>query len=163
MSDLVRTVASVFRRKGAPEITASEFKHALSLDLRWFAPADARKLLAHAVNTGLVEENGERIAARFDVARVDVPVAFRPSLGVLDESPPAPPPRAPPALSASASVADEALDAAARASGLDRAAMDKEAADERDRRGGLFTLEVAALVIARRRGVDVRPLAARLR
>lgn len=175
-SDLVRTVASVFRRKGASDLTTAEFKHALSLDLRWFAPADARKLLAHAVNTGLVEEQGERVAALFDVARVDVPVAFRPSLDVLDEAPPAlpariapPPPSVPagaPQAAASApaaSVLEEALSAAARAGGLDRADLEREAEDERARRGGLFSADVAALVVARRRGVDVRALAARLR
>lgn len=191
-SDLVRTVASVFRRKGASDLSTAEFKHALSLDLRWFAPADARKLLAHAVNTGLVEEQGERVAALFDVARVDVPVAFRPTLDVLDEAPPAlpsrlalPPAALPAARPASApgsdpasapapaplaraqasalGVLEEAVSAAARASGLDRADVEKEVEDERVRRGGLFSADVAALVVARRRGVDVRALAARLR
>ncbi len=176
MSDLVRTVAAVFRRKGANAMPAAEFKHALSLDLRWLAPADARRLVQHAVSVGVLEEDGDALRPRFDVARVDVPVTFRPTLSVLDETPTAlpalpeapvtepaagdaPAPRAPPPLG----PGEAALRDAARLAGEDLEDLRRLARDERERRGRLISEDVAALLVARRLGVDVREAAARAR
>ena len=57
----MRAVAFVFKRKGQRELTALEFKHAVSLDLRWFAPSDALRFYQAAVRRGFVREEGERV------------------------------------------------------------------------------------------------------
>lgn len=176
MSDLLRTLAAVYRRRGLTEIAAADLKHALSLDLRWFAPADAKRLTQHAVDVGLLEADGDVLRATFDVAAVDVPVTFRPTLAVLDEAAPAAPPvrKAPaaaataaapatPAHAAAARPAEQALREAAHLAGEDLDVLTREAAQEREKRGRLLTADVAALVVARRHGVDVRAHAARIR
>ncbi|MHB8606493.1 MAG: DUF2240 family protein [Thermoplasmatota archaeon] len=139
MSDLVTAVALVFRRKGTARLKKSEFKHAVSFDLNWFAPADAKALLEHAASQGLVAEEGEEVRATFDVASVVAPLDFRPTAAVLEEIASAP----------RVDLLTEMCDAL----GVTAQAAREEAA----RHGDGLTPEVAALVVARRAGADVKP------
>ncbi|HWG91468.1 MAG TPA: DUF2240 family protein, partial [Candidatus Thermoplasmatota archaeon] len=83
MSELMRAVAFVFKRKGQRELTALEFKHAVSLDLRWFAPSDALRFYQAAVRRGFVREEGERVIAVFDPLAIEVPLRMKPGLEVI--------------------------------------------------------------------------------
>lgn len=139
MSDLVRTLAFAFRRKGADVVPGTELRLLLAYDLRWFAPEDAKRVVARAIELGLVEERDGTLRPLFDVAAVQVPLSFRPSLDVLEEPAPTSVPERP-----REGVRED-----------DRAAM-----EERARRGGLVSLDVARLIVARRAGEDVRERAA---
>ncbi len=110
----------------------------LSMDLRWFAPEESKKVVARALEGGLVVAEGDALRVAFDPAAVEVPLSFRPQARALLEEPlpevPAP-----------------------RAAPRPAPARDEEAHAERARRGGLLSLEVARLVVARRAGEDVAP------
>lgn len=137
MSDLVRTLAFAFRRRGADVMERAKLLHMLTFDLRWLSPDPAKRVLARAIAAGLLKEEGDQLRAGFDVQAVEVPVNFRPRDNLADDDAP---------LGAVPWIADEA-----------------EA--ERARRGGLVSRDVAQLIVARRRGEDVtaaaRELAAR--
>lgn len=133
MNDLARTLAFAFQRKGQPAMERSRLLHLLAFDLRWFSPDPAKRIIQRATQAGLLVEEGDKVRLAFDAATIEIPLNFRPAESLADEDGPvelpagvAPPP--PP-------------------SGAD---------DERARRGGLLDLEVAALVVARRAGADVR-------
>lgn len=140
MSDLARAIAFAYQRKGARTMPRLDLHMLLSMDLRWFAPEESKKIVARAVESGLlvVEEDTLRVA--FDPSTVAVPLSFRPQARALLEealvelpAPSAPPRPAPPARG------------------------DEEAMAERARRGGLLSLDVARLVVARRAGEEVAP------
>lgn len=175
MSDLARTLAFAFRRKGGDVAQGSDLRLLLAYDLRWFAPEDAKRVVARGLELGLLRDEGEgRVRAAFDPSAVDVPLNFRPTTAVLDEEPPGdlPPPKAakagaapPPAHPATAPAHAAQAPAAqipapappAPTPGPDARLAEAEAERERAKRGGLLTPEVAALVVARRAGEDVRP------
>lgn len=143
MSDLKKAVALVFRRRGG-RLTATDFRHAASFDLKWFPPREAQRLLDAALAAALVADEGGELRPTFDVAAVEAPLDFRPDASLFDVP------------AAGRPLAERLADAA----GVDLDAFQTLAAAERERAGGLLAEETAMLVAARRRGVDVRPFLA---
>lgn len=142
MNDLSRAVAFAYQRKGARVLPRMDLHMLLSMDMRWFAPEESKKVVARAVEVGLLVAEGDALRIAFDPASVDVPLTFRPNAKAILDEPitalPAPEPAAPAPPAAPA-----------------RAASERDAELERARRGGLLTLDVARLVVARRHGEDV--------
>lgn len=134
--DLVRTLAFLFLRRGADVMERSKLLHMLTFDLRWLAPDQGKRALARALGAGLLREEGELVRAAFDPKLVEIPVNFRPRDGLADETGP--------------------ITGKVPWRGAD------EAEAERARRGGLVSREVAALIVARRKGEDVVERAAAL-
>lgn len=136
-SDLARTLAFAFKRRGATTMERSKLLHLLAFDLRWFSPDPAKRVIQRAVQAGLLQEEGDKVTLAFDADGVDIPLNFKPTESVAD-------PEAP-------------IDLPSRKlAALPRPAGDAEAAAERARRGNLVSEEVAALLVARRKGEDVR-------
>lgn len=165
MSDLVRTLAFAFRRKGADALRGTELRLVIAFDLNWLAPEDAKRAVTRAIEAGLLREEGEMLRPTFDPRAIDVPLNFRPGPGLFDEPVPAdlPPPAAEAAEAAAPQPDAPAPTAPAAAAAPVQAAPahaappeDRSAQEERARRGNLVTLEVARLVVARRAGEDVR-------
>lgn len=142
--DLARTLAFAFRRRGAVSMERSRLLHLLAFDLRWFSPDPAKRVIQRALQAGLLREEGEKVALAFDADAVDIPLNYRPPDDLAD-----------------AEAAPHDLPSRKLAH-LPKAPAESEAATERQRRGGLVTEEVAALVVARRRGEDVRERAREL-
>lgn len=156
MSDLARTLAFAFRRKGAQTLAGGELRLLLAYDLRWFAPEDAKRVVARGIETGLLAVEGDALRPAFDLAQVDVPVNFRPGLEVLEETPgalPAPAPRA---------AAPAPLAAPVAAPVAPSAEVERAAEDERRRRGLMLGVDAARLVVRRRAGERVEADAAAL-
>lgn len=133
MSDLLRTLAFAFRRKGEAVMPGNGLRLMLAFDLNWFAPADAKRLVDRALAGGLLVAEGEDVRLVFDPAAVEVPVGFKPTTAVLEE--PFPDVPAAPAPKPKRS--------------------DAEAEAERARWHGWLSLDVARLVVRRRAGEDV--------
>ena len=125
----------------------------LAYDLRWFAPEDAKRVVARGLEVGLLVAAGDDVRPSFDVAAVDIPVNFRPGPYVIDEGAPSGLAPAKPF-----STQPAALPAPMPASVPDAHA--RAAEDERRRRGLLLSVEVARLVVRRRAGEDVTAEAA---
>jgi hypothetical protein len=137
-------VAAPFRQHGRDRLSQSEFVVALSLDRNWFSADQAKRLVDVATGEGLLDRDGDDLVAQFDVSSVDVPEDFDPDEGMLQER----------------SAFEQALDA------ITAAGEDKQSAvaaiNELQQELGA-TVEAAAVVYARRQGIDVDDAAAKVR
>ena len=79
-SDLTYTVSMPFLRKGKDALKESEFVLALSIDLKWFNPEQAKNVLKDAEKSGLLKREGELVRPAFDISKVEIPSGFRPEL-----------------------------------------------------------------------------------
>jgi hypothetical protein len=79
-SDLTYTVSMPFLRKGKDVLKESEFVLALSIDLKWFPPEQAKNVLKDAEKSGLLKREGELVRPAFDISGVEIPSGFRPEL-----------------------------------------------------------------------------------
>ena len=141
---LRRAVAAPFRQRGVERMNESEFVVALSLDRDWFSPDQAKRLVDVATGEGLLDRSGDDIVASFDVGTVDVPEDFVPDESVIQER----------------SVFQQVLDSVVD-TGVDK--QDAVADINRLQTELGVTIEAAAVLYARRNGVDVGSLAANAR
>lgn len=159
-----------FKENQAPE---QELVKVMSLTLNWTKPSKAANLIDRGVDAGLLEREDDRIQARFDPQAIDVPFGFQPDEELFE------PIEAPePATGdetestdepgAEASQPTQRLDEAEGSPILerviDRIATSLEGEREQavaavnakqEALGGLVTLDAAALLVARERGLDV--------
>ncbi|MFB6167342.1 MAG: DUF2240 family protein [Haloferacaceae archaeon] len=139
----LEAVAAVpFRDAGTDRVGEGEFVVALSLDRDWFSPDQAKRVVDVAAGRGLVERDDNDVVAAFDPTDVRVPDDFAPDESVLREG----------------SVFEQILDRVVAAGEEKQAAV--AAINDRQRELGV-TAEAAAVLYARRHGVDVSEAAAR--
>jgi hypothetical protein len=136
-------VAVPFRQQGARSLGEGEFVVALSLDREWFSPDQAKRLVDVAVGRGLLDNDDGDLRPTFDVDEIAVPEGFTPDTEILREQ----------------STFEQLLDDMV-AGGL-RKQEAVAATNETQRRLGI-TLEAAAVVVARRNGVDCSAVAQRV-
>jgi hypothetical protein len=141
---LRRAVAAPFRQRGVDRMNESEFVVALSLDRDWFSPDQAKRLVDVATGEGLLDRDGDDIVASFDVGTVDVPEDFVPDESVIQER----------------SVFEQVLESVVD-TGVEK--QDAVADINRLQTELGVTIEAAAVLYARRNGVDVGKLAANAR
>jgi hypothetical protein len=128
-------VAVPFRQEGRRELVESEFVVALSLDRDWYSPDQAKRLLDRAAGEGLVERDDDGVRATFDPEAIEVPEEFSPGDSLLQQR----------------SAFERVLDALV-AAGADKQSAVAAINDCQDRLG--VSIEAAAVVHARREGVD---------
>src|SRR6266849_5986503 len=73
MDELRDAIALLFKRKGRDELSEREFVLSASMDLHWFPPRDAQRLLQLGLETKLLESQGGAIRPAFDVSSIEVP------------------------------------------------------------------------------------------
>lgn len=137
-------VAAPFRTRGSDRMGESEFVVALSLDRDWFSPDQAKRLVDVAVSEGLLERDGEVLVVGFEPDGIQIPEDFAPDDDVLRQR----------------STFERVLDAIVE-TGVQK--QDAVATINRLQTDLGVTLEAAAVVYARRRGIDVSEFAARAR
>jgi hypothetical protein len=135
-------VAAPFRQHGRDRLAQSKFVVSLSLDRDWFTADQAKRLVDVATGEGLLDRDGDDLIAQFDVSSVEIPEDFDPDEGMLQER----------------SAFEQALDA------ITSAGEDKQSAvaaiNELQQELGV-TVEAAAVVYARRQGIEVDDAAAK--
>ena len=134
-------VAAPFRQRGAERMGENEFVVALSLDRDWFSPDQAKRLIDVATGQGLLERNDGDVVTRFDADDVTVPAEFVPDESILRER------------STFEQVLDEVV-----ADGVEKQEAVADINRLQDELG--VTVEAAAVVYARRHGLDVDGAAA---
>jgi hypothetical protein len=139
-------VAYPFKKQGQETIAENDVVVALSMDRGWFDPEGAEACLEAAVGEGLVErvDGGDDLRVTFDYAGVDVPNDVDPDPSILE----------------SRSVFEVAVDRLVQG-GLDKRDAVATINGVQDELG--LTVEVAALLVARRRGAEVSDLVTRVR
>lgn len=134
-------VAAPFSQNGTRRLRENEFVVALSLDRDWFSPDQSKRLADVATEQGLLERDGGELVLGFDPATVTVPDDFVPDEDLLRER----------------SAFERVLDALV-AEGMEKhEAVGSINALQQDLG---IAIEAAAVVYARREGIDVSELAA---
>jgi hypothetical protein len=136
-------VAVPFRQAGRTRLGEGEFVVALSLDRDWFSPDQAKRLIDVATGRGLLSRDDNQVIAEFDPDDVQVPTDFVPDESILHEQ----------------STFEQVLDAVV-ATGIEKQAAVAEI-NRRQRELGV-TLEAAAVLYAKRNGVDVDGIGAQV-
>ncbi len=144
MSELLITVAHPFKKRGKNTLTTSEFIFALSLDLGWFSPEQAGQVLASAEKADLLVKKGDQITPKFDPKEVEAPFGFRPDLKVILVR----------------STFDQCLERI-MSSGLSKREAIALVNKKQELLFRLVTIEVAALLVAKERGIEIADLAER--
>jgi hypothetical protein len=83
MEKLRWTIALLFRQKGRERMTEREFVLSASMDLRWFPPKEAQRLLDLGVQKGLLAMEEGGVEPTFDHKGLVVPRTFVPTPEVL--------------------------------------------------------------------------------
>jgi len=117
-------------------VAESEFVVALSLDRDWFSPDQAKRLVDVATGRGLLRREDDDLVPTFDPDGVEIPNGFVPDEALLRDPSPF----------------EMVLDALVSAGYEKRAAVGEINALQRELG---VTAEAAAVVYARRQGVDV--------
>jgi hypothetical protein len=144
MDPLRDAIALLFKRKGREELSEREFVLSASMDLRWFPPRDAQRLLQLGLETKLLESRDGTIRPSFDVSAVEVPRDYVPTAEILSTPTP--------------SEEDQfvrIVDAIAAKTGTDRKSVIRLVNGIQERMD--VDVEVAALIAARQSGVEIRP------
>jgi hypothetical protein len=135
-------VAAPFQGRGEQELPESEFVVALSLDRDWFSPDQATRLADVAVSEGLLRRTEETLVPTFDHESVTIPEGFVPSEELLQQR----------------STFERVLDAVV-ANGVEK--REAVAAINGLQQTLEITIEAAAVLYARRQGVEVGEAAER--
>lgn len=144
MDELRYAIALLFKRKGRDELTEREFVLSASMDLRWFPPRDAQRLLQLGLETKLLESHGGNIRPAFALDSVEVPRDFVPTAKTLEVASPV-----------TEDVFLRLVDAIVAKTKSERRAVIAAINGVQDRMD--VDVEVAALIAARQAGVDVAP------
>src|SRR2546423_7718343 len=149
MEELRDAIALLFKRKGRDELSEREFVLSASMDLRWFPPRDAQRLLQIGLETKLLESHDGTIRPGFDVSKVEVPRDYVPTTAILSSPTPA------------EDLFVRIVDGIAAKTGMDRKAVIRRVNEVQEKMD--LEVEVAALIAARQSAVDVTPFLAAVR
>ena len=144
MEELRDAIALLFKRKGRDELSEREFVLSASMDLHWFPPRDAQRLLQIGLETKLLESKDGTIRPVFDVSSVEVPRDFVPTASILAMPTPV-----------EEDLFVRIVDRIASKTEMDRKAVIGRVNEVQEKMD--VEVEVAALIAAHQAGVDVAP------
>ncbi len=130
MTDLLYTVSVPFKRKGKDSLKETEFVLALSIDLNWFSPDQAKNVVREAERAGLIKREGDIIRPSFDLSSVDPPQGFKP--GVFEEP----------------SLFDRIIERITIETGMDKRKVIAQINKKHDELSKLVEIEVSAILVA---------------
>lgn len=142
MTELLFTAAMPFKRKGTDTIRETEFVMALSMDLCWFKPDTARDFISSAIEKGIISREGDMLKAQFDFNDVQIPVGFKPDVSLFHEK----------------EVFEQIIERIIINTGLEKQKIIAEVNKSRSEKGGLFSIEVLGILMAREHGIQVDDL-----
>lgn len=135
-------LAAPFKQAGRDRLGENEFVVALSLERDWFSPDQAKRLVDVATGQGLLDREDGDLLPTFDVDAVEIPDGFVPDESMLVEQ----------------STFERLVDLLVAEGVPKRDAV--AGVNDLQRQLGV-TVEAAAVVFARREGIDVDDLADR--
>jgi hypothetical protein len=141
---LQQVIASLYKRKGKAVLAARDLELLASMELRWFEPADARKLVARATQLGLLEETTGGLKATFDIGSLKIPLGFKPPadlLSGLEEN--------------DESLFIRMVNQISLTTGLSAEKVIAEINDRQQKTEEYITLEVLALLYGKTKGVEM--------
>ncbi len=142
MSDLIYTVSMPFLRKGKETLKDNEFLLALAIDLNWFTPESAKKILIQAEKEGLIKSEGGLVTPSFDLAKVDIPPGFRPAQGVFEKK----------------ALFDRIIERIIQGTGMEKRKVISLINKKHEELCKLVEIEVSAILVALENGIEVDDL-----
>jgi hypothetical protein len=137
MTDLKYTVSVPFKRKGKDALKESEFVLALSIDLNWFSPDQAKNVVLEAEKAGLIIREGDIIRPTFDLSLVEPSSEFK--QGVLEEQEQA--------------LFNRIIERITAETGMDKHKIVALVNKKQDELSKLVEIEVSAIIVALEHGV----------
>jgi len=137
MTDLKYTVSIPFKRKGKDALKESEFVLALSIDLNWFSPDQAKNVVREAEKAGLIKREGDIIRPTFDLSPVEPSSEFK--KGVMEEQEQA--------------LFDRIIERITSETGMDKRKTVALVNKKQDELSKLVEIEVSAILVALENGV----------
>jgi hypothetical protein len=141
--ELKKCLTVIFRHKGKEVLNEQEFVYAASMDMHWFPPKDAQRLLDVSVKEGLLKLSHGTLVPTFELSDRHLEIDYRPPEGLLKSE-------------AKAEKADLFIDIVGKivsATRLHKKEVVARINKTRERMN--LDVEVAALVVARGLEVDV--------
>jgi len=83
-AELKKCITAIFRRKGKELLGEHEFVYAASMDLHWFKPRDAQKLLEVALREGLLKLSSGMLSPTFELVDDGMKPDYRPSDNLIE-------------------------------------------------------------------------------
>ncbi|MCD4816209.1 MAG: DUF2240 family protein [Methanosarcinales archaeon] len=142
MNELLFTAAMPFKRKGTDTIKETEFVMALSMDLGWFKPDTARGFINSAIEKGIISREGDMLKAQFGINDVQIPMGFKPDVSGFQKK----------------EVFEQIIERIMINTGLEKQTIIAEINKSRNEKGGLFSIEVLGILMAREYGIQVDDL-----
>ena len=143
MSELQRSIAVLFRRKGKEVLTEREFVFSASMDLRWFSPKEAQKMMDAGVAGGHLRKVDGNLLPTFDFGDIDVPIDYKPAPEMLKEVP----------SSRSKDLFSEIIDTIAKSRSVSKREVVSKVNKKQEMLG--IDVEPAALLVACDYGINV--------
>jgi hypothetical protein len=84
LDELKRAIAVLFQRKGKSTMTENDFVFSASIDMGWFTPKEAQKVMDISLKLRLLSKKNGELTANFDLDGINVPMEFKPSKKILD-------------------------------------------------------------------------------
>ncbi len=78
-----KSIALLFRRKGRDSLSEKEFVLSASMELRWFTPKDAQKLLDLGLTGGYLKRSNGGVTPTFDYSVIEVPLDYKPGQDIF--------------------------------------------------------------------------------
>ncbi len=141
-SDLTYTVSMPFLRKGKDAMKESEFVLALSIDLNWFAPEQAKNVLNQAEKSGLLKREGEMVHPAFDMSKIEIPSGFKPEPGIFEKK----------------TVFDRIIERIISGTGIEKRKVIALINKKQEELSKMVVIEVSAILVALENGVTVDDL-----
>lgn len=142
MSELQKSIAVLYKSKGREELTEREFVFSASMDLRWFSPKEAQRLMEAGLSGGFLERRNGSLVPTFDFEGVTVPVDYKPPKAALDEG-----------AKKNTDLFTEIVERIVRAKSVPKREVVSKVNKEQERLG--IDIEPAALLVAYSYGVQV--------
>jgi hypothetical protein len=141
---LQQTIASLFKRKGSESINQKALELLVSMELRWFDPTEAKKIIEYSKKTGLLTENSDGLKPNFDVSSIQIPIGFRPPKDLMNEL-----------EQDQDSIFMQIVNQICLSTGMDETEVIADINSKQAQMEGYVTLEVIAILYAKQHEVDV--------
>lgn len=84
MEELKKSLAYLFQRKGKNVLSEKELTMSVSMDLGWFSPVEAKRLIDVGLELKLLSKGNEGLSPTFDYKALNIPIDFSPPRNILE-------------------------------------------------------------------------------
>lgn len=141
---LQQAIASLYKRKNKDVLKEKELELLASMELRWFEPAEARKIVNLALKLGLLSQTSTGLKPSFNHKSIEIPLGFKPPKDLLTNL-----------EQENESLFMQIVNQICLSTGLEQQQVIAEINSRQEKLQGFVTLEVIAILYGKEKAVDV--------